>query len=84
MLETLKSFLIIIKSNKFYILIVFISSILVASINEAIYKPKYIAQFEVAPHFEFAYDLGRQLDQIVHDLNHFNVYKWIYELGFYL
>jgi hypothetical protein len=73
MLDFLKPFLQTIKSYKRTILIVFVFSIIAASINEILYKPKYIAQFEVAPHFEFAYDLGRQLEKFVHDLNTMSV-----------
>ena len=81
MLDILKTFTQTIKSYKRTILIVFIVSMIGASINEILYKPKYTAQFEVAPHFEFAYDLGRQLEKFVHDLNTINAQELIANRG---
>jgi len=72
MFDFLKTFVLTIKSNRLILLITLFVSIIGASINEVLYKPKYIAEFEVAPHFEFAYDLGKQLEKFVHDLNIMN------------
>tara|TARA_B100000683_G_scaffold262591_1_gene289875 strand:+ start:15012 stop:15734 length:723 start_codon:yes stop_codon:yes gene_type:complete len=52
-----------------FLSIVLILSVIGACINELHYKPVYSAKFEVAPHFEFAYDLGEQLKQLAKNVN---------------
>lgn len=69
MFDTFVTFLNTIKSYKVLLSIVLIFSAIGACINELSYKPAYSAQFEVAPHFEFAFDLGEQLKQLAKDVN---------------
>ena len=69
MLEEIKIFTKLFKENKIKISLVFILSILCGGVYNYFYKPKFTAQFEMAPYFEMASDLGRELHYISNAIN---------------
>ncbi len=69
MLEEIKIFKNLLKENKLRISLVFIASVIIGSGYNYFYKPQFTAQFEMAPYFEIASDLGTELHQISNAIN---------------
>ena len=69
MLEEITIFKKLLEENKLKILLVLIASIIIGACYNYFYKPKFTAQFEMAPYFEIASDLGNELYQISNAIN---------------
>mgnify|MGYP001192552827 CR=1 FL=1 len=69
MLEEITIFKKLLEENKLKISLVLIASIIIGACYNYFYKPKFTAQFEMAPYFEIASDLGNELHQISNAIN---------------
>ena len=69
MLGEFKILIKLFRENKLKLSLVLVASIVVGLVYNYQYKPTYTAQFEMAPYFEIASDLGSELYQISNAIN---------------
>ena len=69
MLGEFKILIKLFRENKLKLSLVLVASIVVGLVYNYQYKPTYTAQFEMAPYFEIASDLGNELHQISNAIN---------------